>query len=108
MTGSSIRERSSGVRPFDVARVSPLRLSLHTFERLHGAVLFVEKRSGEREPFRREKVIAGVRAACKNRPVEDEQLIPSPATLRICCSDSVRRSRPSRWSRRARMAPSAR
>lgn len=42
-----------------------------TFERFSGAVLFVEKRSGEREPFRREKIVAGVRAACKNRPVDD-------------------------------------
>lgn len=42
-----------------------------TFERFSGAVLFVAKRSGEREPFRREKVVAGVQAACKNRPVDD-------------------------------------
>jgi transcriptional repressor NrdR len=32
----------------------------------------VEKRSGERQPFDREKVVAGVRAACKNRPVEPD------------------------------------
>ena len=32
------------------------------------------KRSGQREPFHREKVIAGVRAACKNRPVESSAL----------------------------------
>ncbi len=32
------------------------------------------KRSGVREPFDRAKVIAGVRAASKNRPVTDEQL----------------------------------
>lgn len=42
-----------------------------TFERFSGAVLFVEKRSGEREPFRREKIVSGVLAACKNRPVDD-------------------------------------
>lgn len=45
-----------------------------TFERFVAApgapVLFVTKRSGEREPFTRDKVVAGVRAACKNRPVE--------------------------------------
>lgn len=41
-----------------------------TFERLSARLLFVVKRSGTREPFEREKVIAGVRAACKNRPVE--------------------------------------
>jgi len=43
-----------------------------TFERFSGAVLFVIKRSGEREPFLREKLVAGVRSACKNRPVGEE------------------------------------
>ena len=32
------------------------------------------KRTGLREPFDRAKVIEGVRAACKNRPVTDEQM----------------------------------
>jgi len=43
-------------------------------ERLNQAVLWVVKRSAHREPFERAKVIAGVRAACKNRPVDPEQL----------------------------------
>lgn len=42
-----------------------------TFERSSGPLLFIEKRSGEREPFNREKVVAGVRSACKNRPVDE-------------------------------------
>jgi len=42
-----------------------------TFERCSGAGLVVVKRSGEHEPFRRDKIAAGVRAACKNRPVAD-------------------------------------
>ena len=37
-------------------------------------MLFVEKRSGEREPFNREKVVAGVRSACKNRPVDGRDI----------------------------------
>jgi transcriptional repressor NrdR len=45
-----------------------------TFERLSRALLFVAKRSGERQPFDRQKVIEGVRSACKNRPVEDEAI----------------------------------
>jgi len=45
-----------------------------TFERLGGPVTFVVKRSAEREPFRREKVVAGVRAACKNRPVDEDAI----------------------------------
>ena len=37
-------------------------------------MLFVEKRSGEREAFNREKVVAGVRSACKNRPVAERDI----------------------------------
>ena len=40
-----------------------------TFERVEEAPLTVVKRSGERVPFERAKVVAGVAAAAKNRPV---------------------------------------
>jgi transcriptional repressor NrdR len=46
-----------------------------TFERVEGQPLWVVKRSGQREPFDRMKVIAGVRAASKNRPVTEELLV---------------------------------
>ncbi|MGA2036031.1 MAG: transcriptional regulator NrdR [Acidimicrobiales bacterium] len=45
-----------------------------TYERLEEAPLWVEKRSGQREPFDRSKVVAGMRAATKNRPVSDAAL----------------------------------
>ena len=45
-----------------------------TFERIDEVPLTVVKRSGEREPFDRAKVIGGLRAASKNRPVSDSQL----------------------------------
>ena len=45
-----------------------------TYERLDEAPLWVLKRGGQREPFDRVKVVAGVRAATKNRPVSEEQL----------------------------------
>ena len=45
-----------------------------TLERLSQTVLWVVKRSGHREPFDRLKVVAGARAACKNRPVEPAEL----------------------------------
>jgi transcriptional repressor NrdR len=45
-----------------------------TFERIEELPLAVVKRSGEREPFDRAKVVAGMRAATKNRPVETVQL----------------------------------
>jgi len=45
-----------------------------TFERVEEVPLVVVKRSGTREPFDRAKLIEGLRAACKNRPVTDEML----------------------------------
>ena len=46
-----------------------------TFERLEEAPMMVEKRSGDRLPFDREKIVGGLRAAAKNRPVADQQLL---------------------------------
>jgi transcriptional repressor NrdR len=45
-----------------------------TFERVEEVPLWIVKRSGDREPFERAKLIVGVRAACKNRPVTDGEL----------------------------------
>jgi transcriptional repressor NrdR len=36
--------------------------------------LIVIKRSGDREPFERAKILSGIRSACKNRPVDDARL----------------------------------
>lgn len=44
-----------------------------TFERVEELPLVVVKRSGDREPFERSKLISGVRSACKNRPVGEPQ-----------------------------------
>jgi transcriptional repressor NrdR len=45
-----------------------------TFERADELPLNVAKRSGLREPFDRTKIVAGLRAATKNRPVTSDQL----------------------------------
>jgi transcriptional repressor NrdR len=45
-----------------------------TFERIDEVPLMVIKRSGLRQPFDRGKVVDGLRAATKNRPVSEEQL----------------------------------
>jgi transcriptional repressor NrdR len=44
------------------------------FTTVEAMQLTVVKRSGATEPFSREKVIVGVRKACKGRPVTDDQL----------------------------------
>jgi transcriptional repressor NrdR len=45
-----------------------------TYERLEEAPVVVLKRSGQREPFDRQKILDGLRAACKNRPVAADAL----------------------------------
>jgi transcriptional repressor NrdR len=45
-----------------------------TFERVEEVGLVVIKRDGSKEPYEREKVLAGVGKALTNRPVSDEQL----------------------------------
>jgi transcriptional repressor NrdR len=52
-----------------------------TFERIEEAALTVVKRSGEREVFDRAKVLRGVRAASKNRPVDDEAMLSIVETV---------------------------
>ena len=45
-----------------------------TYERVEEVPLAVVKRSGETQPFDRAKVVAGIRSACKNRPVTAEAM----------------------------------
>lgn len=59
-----------------------------TFERIDEVPLMIVKRSGIRQPFDRNKVIEGLRAATKNRPVTDDQLDELVGTV----EDSVRES----------------
>lgn len=44
-----------------------------TFERIEEAPLLVAKRSGDRVPFDRAKIVSGIRAAAKGRPVDGEE-----------------------------------
>jgi transcriptional repressor NrdR len=61
-----------------------------TFERVEEAVLVVTKRSGRRVPFMATKVVAGVAAACKGRPVSDAAI----GALAVEVEDLVRSSGP--------------
>jgi transcriptional repressor NrdR len=44
------------------------------FTTVETTMLFVQKRSGNVEPFDREKVISGVRKACQGRPINEDDL----------------------------------
>ncbi|MGE3621940.1 MAG: transcriptional regulator NrdR [Acidimicrobiia bacterium] len=58
-----------------------------TFERLEDVALVIVKRSGDRQPFDRAKVAAGIRAAAKGRPLDagaaDEQAAVVEDGLRL-------------------------
>jgi transcriptional repressor NrdR len=56
-----------------------------TFERLEAALPVVVKRDGRRQPFDREKIEAGVVAACKGRPVDADQV----AALLVAVEDGL-------------------
>ncbi|MGH9285582.1 MAG: transcriptional regulator NrdR [Acidimicrobiales bacterium] len=45
-----------------------------TYERVEEAPMMVVKRSGQRQTFDRAKIVAGIRAAAKNRPVPVETM----------------------------------
>ena len=45
-----------------------------TYERVEEVPLVVVKRSGDREPFDRGKVVNGLRAAAKSRPLDESDL----------------------------------
>ena len=45
-----------------------------TFEYIEKVELMVAKRHGEREPFERAKLVAGLQRACEKRPVSAEQI----------------------------------
>jgi transcriptional repressor NrdR len=57
-----------------------------TFERIEEIGIYVIKRSGDRELFDRAKIMSGVRAACKNRPVDAEAL----ESLALSVEESMR------------------
>ena len=57
-----------------------------TYERLEEVPFLVAKRTGGREPFERAKVMAGIEAAAKNRPVSAEQI----ATLAADIEEALR------------------
>lgn len=52
-----------------------------TYERFEEVPFVVLKRSSVREPFDRSKVIAGVEAAAKNRPVSSDQIAAMAADI---------------------------
>ena len=66
-----------------------------TFERAEEVPLLIAKRSGEEEPFDRDKVIEGIHRACKNRPVSDADILAIADDVEEAMRADVRRPIPS-------------
>jgi transcriptional repressor NrdR len=54
-----------------------------TFERVEELGLSVIKREGMKEPYRREKIVAGLDKALKNRPVTEEQVAAAASRVEV-------------------------
>ena len=63
--GESVRRRR---------RCSHCGLRFTTYERPQETVLLVSKKNGQREEFKREKLVSGIRKACAKRPVSIETI----------------------------------
>jgi transcriptional repressor NrdR len=69
---SRLSDPGDAVRRRRVCRSCERRFT--TYERYDEGPLYIRKRSGQREPFERAKVLAGLERAAIKRPVEREQL----------------------------------
>jgi len=66
-----------------------------TFERAEEVPLLIAKRSGEEEPFDRDKVIEGIHRACKNRPVSHAEILAIADDVEEAMRADARRPIPS-------------
>ena len=72
MVDSRVAEDGRAIRRRRECEVCGQRFT--TFERVENSPLLVAKRSGLKQPFDREKLVSGIRKACKNRPVAPDVL----------------------------------
>jgi transcriptional repressor NrdR len=66
-----------------------------TFERAEEVPLLVSKRNGVEEPFDLDKVVEGIRRACKNRPVSEAAVTELAADVEEAMRADPRRPVPS-------------
>lgn len=66
-----------------------------TFEQIEVLELYVVKRNGRREPFSRQKVLQGMKIACKGRPVSMEVLEETAADIERQLLNRLEREVPS-------------
>lgn len=67
-----------------------------TYERVEHTVPLVVKKDGQREPFDRQKLVRSLRIACNKRPVTEDAIEESAATLERSLAESGEKEIPSR------------
>jgi len=67
-----------------------------TYERLEAPPIFVVKKDGGREPFDREKILAGVTKACEKRPVPREEIERTADEIEQALRDNLATEVPTR------------
>jgi len=73
------RPSSDGIRRRRACQQCDYRFT--TFERIELRLPLVVKNDGKREPFSRDKILAGLRLACRKRPVSAEALEEAAARV---------------------------
>ena len=68
----TVREPNGGIRRRRECKSCGKRFS--TVERIVETMPLVVKRGGRREPFNRDKILAGIRTACAKRPVSADDI----------------------------------
>ena len=67
-----------------------------TYEEIEHELLVIIKRDGRREPFSREKLVAGIKRACQKRPVPEEAIANAVERIAESLSSSFDREVPAR------------
>ncbi len=67
-----------------------------TYEKVETVPLLVIKKDGTREPFHRDKLIAGIQKACEKRPVSTDQIDQIVDSIETSVANSLKREISSR------------
>lgn len=68
-----------------------------TYERMQRAPLIIIKKDGRREPFSREKLLAGMSKACQKRPVPVDRIESEVELIEQACRSRFEKEVPSRF-----------
>ncbi|MGI6334322.1 MAG: transcriptional regulator NrdR [Saccharofermentanales bacterium] len=62
-----------------------------TYEKIESLPLLVIKKNGTREPFDREKLMAGIMKSCQKRPVSNQQIDDLVSSIEVQTQNALKR-----------------